>query len=184
MGLNHAMDPRYISLLAGYRNFSAYSDMTQPIFSAPGSPQFFWNHGHDGYLSMQLEKTNHLSQGTEVKLQYFRRKMCLLNPHFIFIFYFNDFLPHQIFHLQGMQLTTNSSTLLMCYLALQWNSWICTFKSFQLICLNPHFISIPNCNFFLPHPIFYLQGMQLTTNSCTPLTCWLVYEWDCWIGEL
>ena len=28
-----------------------------PIFSAPGSPQFFLNHGHDGYLSMQLEKT-------------------------------------------------------------------------------------------------------------------------------
>ena len=41
MGLNHAMDPRYISLLAGYRNFSAYSDMTKPIFSAPGSPQLF-----------------------------------------------------------------------------------------------------------------------------------------------
>ena len=83
-----------------------------------------------------------------------------------------------------MQLTIHSSVSLMYWLVLQWDISICKLKSFRLICLNPYFIFIFYFNYILPHQIYNLQGMQLTTNSSTALMCWLVYGWDCRICEL
>ena len=51
-------------------------------------------------------------------------------------FYF--LCPCKIFHLWGMQLTTNSSTPWMCWLALRWDFRICELKSFRLICWTTH----------------------------------------------
>ena len=54
-----------------------------------------------------------------------------------------------IFCLQEMLLTTTSSASLMCWLALQWDSWICKIKSFWLIHLILHFIFTFNSKFLI-----------------------------------
>ena len=51
-----------------------------------------------------------------------------------------EIVPHPIFCLQGMQLTTNSSTPLMCMLAWVWECWMRKLKSFQLICWTMQYV--------------------------------------------
>ena len=53
---------------------------------------------------------------------------------------------HQIIHLQGMQLTTDSSTPSMCWLAWQCDNRIREPKSFRLICWTINFVFHLNCN--------------------------------------
>ena len=52
---------------------------------------------------------------------------------------FSYFVLHQIYRLQQMQLTTNSSTPTMCWLARRWGSWMRKLKSFRLICWTAYY---------------------------------------------
>ena len=100
------------------------------------------------------------------------------------LFDFNYSVLYQIFCLQEMQLTTDSSAPSICWLALWWGSWICKLKSYQLICFNLHFI----------HTFYHDFVPHLTSPSTSrdavyhhfehTLDALLAKGWDCWIHKL
>ena len=64
-----------------------------------------------------------------------------------------------------MQLTTNSSTPMTCWLVLEWKNGIHELRSYWSMCLTTR-VNFPiNLNYFVLFQIFCLQGMQLTINS-------------------
>ena len=58
-----------------------------------------------------------------------------LSLYMVFPFDFYYFVLHQIFCVQRMQLTIDSSAPSLSWLELQWDDWVCEVKSFWLICI-------------------------------------------------